>query len=216
MAAGQACPAQGPHGAAAAAALLFRDASTLRDVIPQMGASPVASQAHSLPAAAADTAGDAAATAAAAGDGTAAAAAGDAAAAVAGAAAAGDTAAASDTAATAAAAAAGDTPPVAAVLGSSTWPDGDGEPGSGGVEAGSAAPEAQLSLEWLRSAPPDVATAFLMSVEGQAGVAPKVQLLLLHSLPCLDTCLPHACILSCHHARARSNLLIMLGICMLP
>ncbi|KAL3160951.1 hypothetical protein ABBQ38_009343 [Trebouxia sp. C0009 RCD-2024] len=170
----QACPAQGPHGAAAAAALLFRDASTLRDVIPQMGASPVASQAHSLPAAAADTAGDAAATAAAAGDGTAAAAAGDAAAAVAGAAAAGDTAAASDTAATAAAAAAGDTPPVAAVLGSSTWPDGDGEPGSGGVEAGSAAPEAQLSLEWLRSAPPDVATAFLMSVEGQAGVAPKV------------------------------------------
>ena len=38
------------------------------------------------------------------------------------------------------------------------------EPASG-VDVG-AVPDAPLSLEWLRSAPPDVAAAFLMSVEG--------------------------------------------------
>lgn len=176
VAADQACSAQGQRGAAATAALPFQDASSFRDAVPPLGASPVASQAHLL-AAAADTASDTAAVAAAAGGDAAAAAAGDAAAA-----AAGDT-----------AAAAGDTAAAAAVLGSSTWHDGDGEPGSGVVEAGGAAPEAQLSLEWLRSAPPDVATAFLMSVGGETGVAPKLQLLLLRSLQCLYTCLLHAC-----------------------
>lgn len=41
----------------------------------------------------------------------------------------------------------------------------DAEPGGVG---GGAVPDALLSLEWLRSAPPDVAAAFLMSVEGIA------------------------------------------------
>ena len=52
--------------------------------------------------------------------------------------------------------------------------DADAEP-AGGVD-GSAAPDVLLSLEWLRSAPPDVAAAFLMSVEGNISSASLVPL----------------------------------------
>ena len=52
--------------------------------------------------------------------------------------------------------------------------DADAEP-AGGVD-GSAAPDVVLSLEWLRSAPPDVAAAFLMSVEGNVSSASLVPL----------------------------------------
>ena len=55
--------------------------------------------------------------------------------------------------------------PVAAAS-NGACPDTDVEPGCGVGDDG-VVREAILSLEWLRSAPPDVAAAFLMSVEGQ-------------------------------------------------
>lgn len=100
------------------------------------------------------------------------------------------------------AAAAGDAPAAAAVTaavpGSCTCPDGGGvESGSGVAVAGGVVAEVQLSLEWLRSAPPDVAAAYLMSVEGQLV---SLQLLLVCSLPCLLVCLLHACMLLRHQS----------------